>query len=113
MFTDAYLRHGNGTYHLSFDARLRSVAEELKKIHDTTDRLPSGNPVKLTAKIVTNDESKVAKFDLPPSGEWAKYEADLEIAFDIAKTELVAISLTVDTPSDEICFKNLSLVKVK
>ena len=113
VITDAYLRHGNGTYHLSFDARLRSTAEELKKIHDTADRLPSGNPVKLTARIMTNDESKVAEFDLPPSGEWAKYEADLEIAFDIAKTDLVAISLTVDTPSDEICFKNLSLVRVR
>jgi hypothetical protein len=94
VFTDAYLRHGNGTYHLSFDARLRGE-----------------NAIKLTAKFFTNDEDRKVKFDLPANGEWARYECDFNVGFDISKTDLAALLLTSDTPSDEICFKNFSLVR--
>ena len=94
VFTDAYLRHGNGTYHLSFDARLRGE-----------------NAIKLTAKFFTNDEYRKVKFDLLANGEWARYECDFNVGFDISKTDLAALLLTSDTPSDEICFKNFSLVR--
>lgn len=94
VFTDAYLRHGNGTYHLSFDARLRGE-----------------KAIKLTAKFFTNDEDRKVKFDLPANGEWARYECDFNVGFDISKTDLAALLLTSDTPSDEICFKNFSLVR--
>ena len=94
VFTDAYLRHGNGTYRLSFDARLRGE-----------------KAIKLTAKFFTNDEDRKVKFDLPANGEWARYECDFNIGFDISKTDLAALLLTSDTPSDEICFKNFSLVR--
>ena len=94
VFTDAYLRHGNGTYHLSFDARLRGE-----------------KAIKLTAKFFTNDEDRKVKFDLPANGEWARYECDFNVGFDIPKTDLAALLLTSDTPSDEICFKNFSLVR--
>lgn len=94
VFTDAYLRHGNGTYHLSFDARLRGE-----------------NAIKLTAKFFTNDEYRKVKFDLLSNGEWARYECDFNVGFDISKTDLAALLLTSDTPSDEICFKNFSLVR--
>jgi hypothetical protein len=93
VFTDAYLRHGNGTYHLSFDARLRGE-----------------NAIKLTAKFFTNDEDRKVKFDILANGEWARYECDFNVGFDISKTDLAALLLTSDTPSDEICFKNFSLV---
>ena len=94
VFTDAYLRHGNGTYHLSFDARLRGE-----------------KAIKLTAKFFTNDENRKVKFDLPANGEWARYECDFNVGFDISKADLAALLLTSDTPSDEICFKNFSLVR--
>ena len=94
VFTDAYLRHGNGTYHLSFDARLRGE-----------------NAIKLTAKFFTNDEDRKVKFDLLANGEWARYECDFNVGFDISKADLAALLLTSDTPSDEICFKNFSLVR--
>lgn len=94
VFTDAYLRHGNGTYHLSFDARLRGE-----------------NAIKLTAKFFTNDEDRKVKFDLLANGEWARFECDFNVGFDISKADLAALLLTSDTPSDEICFKNFSLVR--
>ena len=94
VFTDAYLRHGNGTYRLSFDARLRGE-----------------KAIKLTAKFFTNDEDRKVKFDLPANGEWARYECDFNVGFDISKADLAALLLTSDTPSDEICFKNFSLVR--
>ena len=94
VFTDAYLRHGNGTYHLSFDARLRGE-----------------NAIKLTAKFFTNDEDRKVKFDILANGEWARYECDFNVGFDISKADLAALLLTSDTPSDEICFKNFSLVR--
>ena len=94
VFTDAYLRHGNGTYHLSFDARLRGE-----------------KAIKLTAKFFTNDADRKVKFDLPANGEWARYECDFNVGFDISKADLAALLLTSDTPSDEICFKNFSLVR--
>ena len=94
VFTDAYLRHGNGTYHLSFDARLRGE-----------------NAIKLTAKFFTNDDDRTVKFDLPANGEWARYECDFNVGFDISKADLAALLLTSDAPSDEICFKNFSLVR--
>ena len=96
VFTDAYLRHGNGKYRLSFDARLRSE-----------------NAVKLTAKFFTNDDDRKVKFDLPANGEWTRLECDFDVGFDLPKADLAALSLIADAPSDEICFKNLSLVKVQ
>ena len=96
VFTDAFLRHGNGKYRLSFDARLRSE-----------------NAIKLTAKFFTNDDDRKVKFDLPANGEWTRLECDFDVVFDLPKADLAALSLVSDTPSDEICFKNISLVKVQ
>ena len=94
VFTDAYLRHGNGTYRLSFDARLRGEKS-----------------TRITAKFFTNDDDRKAKFDLPANGEWARYECSFDVWFDISKADLAALSLTSDSPADEICFKNVSLVR--
>ena len=96
VFTDGFLRHGNGTYRLSFDAKAKSEA-----------------PVSLKARLFTNDESKVVQFKLPNSETWARYESDFEIKYDIPKTDLAALLLFAEAPSDEICFKNISLVKVQ
>jgi hypothetical protein len=51
-------------------------------------------------------------FNVPNSGQWGKYEADMEIRFDIPKTELAALRIVSKVPVNEMCFKNLSLVKV-
>lgn len=38
-------------------------------------------------------------------------EADVDLDFDLAVTELVALHLKIAAPTAELCFKNLSLVK--
>jgi hypothetical protein len=95
VFTEAFLRHGNGKYHLSFEAR---VCGELAS--------------SVTARFLSNDQFVESAFNVPNSGQWGKYEVDMEIDFDIPKTELAALKIVSKVPVDEMCFKNLSLVKV-
>ena len=95
VFTEAFLRHGNGKYRLSFEAR---VCGELAS--------------SVTARFLSNDQFVEAAFNVPNSGQWGKYEVDMEIDFDIPKTELAALKIVSKVPVDEMCFKNLSLVKV-
>jgi len=95
VFTDAFLRHGNGRYRLSFEARVCG-----------------DSAVPVSARFLSNDQFAEVAFNVPNSGQWGKYEADMEIRFDIPKTELAALRIVSKVPVDEMCFKNLSLVKV-
>ena len=97
-FTDAFLRRGNGTYHLAFDARVKG-----------------GLPVPLVANLLSNEKRFQSKFSLPNDGEWHRYEADVKTDFDLSVTELVGLHLksTAKETVDEIDFKNLSFTKVQ
>ena len=94
IVTDAFLRHGNGTYRLSFEARAKN-----------------GKAVALEAHFLSNEKRTVAKFSVPSDGEWHAFSDALKIDFDLAVTELAALQFRVSAPVDELCFKNLSLTK--
>ena len=94
VVTDAYLRHGNGTYRLSFEARAKGEVD-----------------VAFEAHFLSNEKQKTAKFSVPPDGEWHPFSDMLKLDFDLAVTELAALQFKVTAPTDELCFKNLSLTK--
>lgn len=94
VVTDAFLRQGNGTYRLSFEARAKG-----------------GQPVALEAHFFSNEKRKVAKFVVPSDGAWHTFSEAMEIDFDLAVTDLAALQFKVSAPADELCFKGLSLAK--
>ena len=94
VVTDAFLRQGNGTYRLAFEARAKGE-----------------QPVALEAHFFSNEKRKVAKFVVAPDGEWHSFSEAIEIDFDPAVTDLAALQFKVSAPADELCFKNLSLTK--
>ncbi|MBR4257564.1 MAG: hypothetical protein IKQ17_00880 [Kiritimatiellae bacterium] len=94
IVTDAFLRHGNGTYHLAFDARAKSEGE-----------------IPFEVNFTSNEKKTVEKFALANDGEWHHLEMDLSLDYDLAVTDLAAFFLKCLSPADEVCFKNLSLVK--
>ena len=94
IVTDAFLRHGNGKYHLAFDARAKSEGE-----------------VPFEVNFISNEKRTVEKFALANDGEWHHLEMDLSLDYDLAVTDLAAFFLKCLSPADEVCFKNLSLVK--
>ena len=94
--TDGFLRRGNGTYSLSFDARAaltNDVAE-----------------VTLQALLMSNEKTKTVSFTAPNDGQWHTYTADIETAFDMESTDLVGLHMrTPLNGASEIDYKNLSL----
>ena len=96
--TDAFLRRGNGTYHLSFEARVKNA-----------------EAIPLVANLLSNEKSFPSEFMLPNDGEWHRYEADVKTEFDLSVTELVGMHLksSANDTAEEIAFKNLSFVKVQ
>ena len=94
VVTDAYLRHGNGTYRLSFEARAKGE-----------------RTVAFEAPFLSNESQKTARFSVPSDGKWHAFSDAIELDFDLAVTELAALQFRVLAPTDELCFKNLSLTK--
>ena len=95
--TDGFLRRGNGTYTLSFDARA-----------DLTNDV---DVVTLQAQLLSNEKTKTVSFTAPNDGQWHTYTADIETSFDMEVTDLVGLHMR--TPLDsasEIDYKNLSLM---
>ena len=95
IVTDAFLRHGNGTYRLAFDARAKGTGNVPFEVH-----------------FFSNESQIVRKFKIASDGEWHHVELDLKTGFDLAVTELAALFLKSSAPVAEVCFKNLSLVKI-
>jgi len=95
VLTDAFLRHGNGTYRLSFRAAAKANAA-----------------VPLAAVFLSNEAEFVSRFEIPADGAWHDFETEIALNFDLAVTELVALHLRAGIPADELRFKNLSLKKV-
>ena len=94
VITERFLQHGPGKYHLAFDAAAKA-----------------GEPVPLTAVVLSNEKDFKAAFTLPADGQWRHYETELALDFDLAATDLVALHLKSGIPTDELRFKNLSLIK--
>ena len=94
--TDAFLRRGNGTDHLSFEARSQTGAE-----------------IPLVAILLSNEKTFPSRFTLPNDGEWHRFDADVTTDFDLGVTELVGLQLKSKIEVEQIEFKNLSFAKVK
>ena len=95
--TDAFLRRGNGTYRIAFDARVAKCDAD----------------VPLVANLLSNEKNFPVKFSLPNDGAWHRYEAELKPDFDLGVTELVGVHLKSLVEAEEIDFRNLSLAKSK
>ncbi len=94
VVTGAFLRNGSGAYRLAFEARAKG-----------------GGAAGLEADFFSNENRRTAKFSVPSDGEWHAFSATLDLDFDPAATELAAFQFKVRSPTAELCFKNVSLVK--
>ena len=95
VITDAFLRHGNGTYRLAFEARAKY-----------------GAPVPVEAHVLSNEKRMVEKISVPSDGEWHRISVETILDFDLGVTDLVSVLLRAAAPCDELCFRCLSLVKM-
>jgi hypothetical protein len=93
--TDAFLRHGNGTYRLSFEARANG-----------------SEPVPMEVYVISNEKRMVENLSVPAGG-WHRVSRDIDFDFDLAATDLIAVFLRIKSPCEEISFKRISLVKVR
>ena len=93
IVTDAFLRHGNGSYRLSFEARAVCGA-----------RIP------LEVRFLSNEKCTTAKFSIPNDSHWQRYDVDVALDFDLSMTELLAVFFRVGVPCDELSLRNISLV---
>ena len=94
VVTDAFLRHGDGMYRLSFEARAKC-----------------GEEVPLQVRFISNEKRKTEEFVVPSDGAWHRFDADVRLDFDLAVTELLSVFFCASTPCDELSFRRLSLVK--
>ncbi len=94
--TDAFLRRGNGVYHLSFDARV-----------------VDGPDVPLDAILLSDEDRLTMGFTIPSDGAWHGFEADFKTGFDPAVTELVGLTLRSAPGGVIVDFRNLSFTKVR
>ncbi|MBQ3288864.1 MAG: hypothetical protein IJH50_05580 [Kiritimatiellae bacterium] len=103
IVTDAFLRHGNGTYRLSFESRARCEGTVPK----------CGGTVPIEARVMSNEKGVSEAFSVPNDGAWHRFSADIKLDFDLGVTDLVSVFLRCHEPCDELCFRGLSLVKVR
>ena len=95
IVTDAFLRHGNGIYRLSFEARAACGAQ-----------------VPLEVRFLSNEKRTAEKFVVSNDGLWHRYDADVALDFDLSVTELLSVFFRVGAPCDELSFRNISLAKL-
>ena len=96
IVTDAFLRHGNGSYRLSLEARAKCGAQ-----------------VPLEVYFLSNEKRATEKFSVPGDGQWHRYDVDVTLDFDLPVTELLAVFFRAGAPCDELSFRNISLVKTR
>ena len=95
IITDAFLRHGNGTYRLAFEARAKC-----------------GAPVPVEVHVLSNEKRNVERLSVPNDGEWHRVSVEAALDFDLGVTDLVSVLLRSAVPCDELCFRRLSLVRL-
>ncbi len=95
--TEEFLVRGNGTWRVAFDMRSKSET-----------------PFQLYVQLVSN-EKHLSRGLTPvaPTHGWHRYELDIKTDFDLEASDLVALSITSTQTSDEIAFRNLSLVRLQ
>ena len=91
VLTDPFLRRGNGTYRLAFDVKAKSET-----------------PFGLRLTLLSNEKKVVKTIPTISCGDWSRHEVTFTTDFDLAQTELVALSITATSPADEIVFRNIS-----
>jgi hypothetical protein len=91
VFTDPFLRRGNGTWRLAFDVKAKSET-----------------PFGLRLTLLSNEKKFVKTIPAIACGDWAHHEMTFETDFDLVQTELVALSIMATAPADEIVFRNIS-----
>ena len=96
VLTDAFLRRGNGTYRFAFDVKAKSEA-----------------PFGLRLTLLSNEKKVVKTIPAISCGEWLHHEMTFTTDFDLAQTELVALSVMATAPADEIVFRNFSFNLVR
>jgi hypothetical protein len=96
VITDAFLRHGNGTYRLSFEVRVMC-----------------DSPVPLEMYAISNEKRKILKTRISNGGTWHVVSEEIVMDFDLGVTDLMSILLRAVAPCDELCFRNLSFVKIR
>ena len=91
VLTDSFLRRGYGTWRLSFDVKAKSEA-----------------PFGLRLTLLSNEKKMVKTIPTSSCGDWLHHDVMFTTEFDLAQTELVALSIMVTAPADEIVFRNFS-----
>ena len=96
VVTDAFLRHGNGVYRLSFEAKAKCDSQ-----------------IPLEVRFVSNEKCMATKFTIVNDGQWNRHDADVALDFDLVATELLSVFLRASAPCDELSFRDISLVKLR
>jgi hypothetical protein len=91
VLTDSFLRRGNGAYRLAFDVKAKSDA-----------------PFGLKLTLLSNEKRVEQSIPAVRCGDWSHQEVTFTTDFDLAQTELVALSVMATAPADEIVFRNFS-----
>lgn len=95
ILTERVKAAGFGKYRLSFDAMAKSSSDFSFKI-----------------KALSNEASRQYEIkNVDRSGAWKHYVQLVEMPFDAEICDLVALNILVSEPTDEIVFKNFSLVR--
>ena len=91
VLTDPFLRRGNGTWRLAFGVKAKSEA-----------------PFGLRLTLLSNEKKIVKTIPTISCGDWSHHEEMFTTEFDLAQTELIALSIMATAPADEIVFRNVS-----
>ena len=96
VLTEGFIARGNGRWIAAFDLRARSE-----------------NPFSLRVQLISNEKTMELKIPVMTTAAtelspWKHYEVAFDTDFDLAVTDLMALSLTATDTADEIAFRNLS-----
>jgi len=121
VITEGFLAAGPGRWTLSFEAMVPVATTDAggaapggaASRRATEAASPSATPVAIKAVFLSNEADFSAIFEVPADGRWHRFEQAIDLPFDPSVTELVALHLRATEPTEEIKFKNLSLVKAR
>ena len=94
IVTERVKAAGFGKYRLAFDMKAASAT-----------------PFDLRIAAITNEKRNEVRLKVDGSGAWKTYTAEIDLSFDPAATDLVALLFSVSEPVDELCFRNFRLTR--
>ena len=100
ILTDDFLAHGNGRWTFSFEVRARSETA-----------------TKLNVRLYSNERSEAKAVDVTekPSPDaltpWKRFEVAFDTKFDPKVTDLVALFVSTQAPTDELVFRDFRFVR--